>query len=268
MNDGLSVFGGVVAGIGDLDGDGHADIAVSRRPGLLGVPCIEIYSGKTQELIRRFEGDRHEVGFATSFAIGDDLDRKGKDDLLVGVPEKPFLSDDRGKVLAISAETGSILYTIEPEAHFDHGAGLRAIGDLDGDGVRDFIVRARQMLNPTTQRYALHIYSGRQGTLLFSVGGTEAGPQPGERFGDVGDADGDETPDFAVSGYGRKSPGALVCSGKDGSEIARFDMLFLGAIGDVNGDGLTELALASPPHHLRGREVSEVHIVSLAASLK
>ncbi len=98
--------------------------------------------------------------------------------------------------------------------------------------------------------------------MLFTVDGS-GHDHLGKGLLDLGDVDGDHIPDFLV-GASCGVPGltqgrgyALVCSGKDGHTLRRFDarddpggVALAGspvAVGDLDGDGVSEIALAGEP---------------------
>jgi hypothetical protein len=112
---------------------------------------------------------------------------------------------------------------------FDHlGIGASAVGDLNGDGVRDYVIGA--MFGAYTfsfgPGYVLAI-SGRDGSVLYRVEGLAE--QEGDAFGDtiasLGDFDGDGVADFAVGAWrwGSYSGYVQVFSGRDGRKLERFD---------------------------------------------
>lgn len=117
----------------------------------------------------------------------------------------------------------------------------RRVGDMDQDGVIDFITTAPTHKNGSGKIY---VYSSATGDLLQSVTG-----QPGERLGNsavgVGDIDGDGIPEFAAGAPGSGGVGAVyVYSGKDASVVhslvgtkkaAQFGYE-VSELGDFNGD--------------------------------
>jgi len=131
-------------------------------------------------------------------------------------------------------------------------AGLR---DVDLDGKPDFIVGKADGPGPGI---AL-VYSGRTGLVLFTIHGNSDGDQLGYAVCDAGDVDGDGHTDFAIGAnaadIGASNAGLVrMYSGASGAQL--WEALGVGAsadagaslasIGDVDLDGVPDLAVGSP----------------------
>jgi hypothetical protein len=121
------------------------------------------------------------------------------------------------------------------------------LGDLNGDGVNDFIISARFNADNGTQAGKVYVYSGKDFQLLNTITGN-----PGEWFGysvsKGGDINADGTPDYLVGGRGR----VVAYSGKMHEVIHEWSKprIFFGAdvdgAGDVNGDGYDDVLVGAP----------------------
>lgn len=110
----------------------------------------------------------------------------------------------------------------------DHlGIGISALGDVNGDGHPDFILG--KMTGAYTFYFgpgAARVISGKDGSPLYEVQGTNKRGDCGDAFGDtiaaLGDLDGDGAPDFAVGAwrYEEYVGYVAVYSGRDGSPLA------------------------------------------------
>src|SRR5207244_2655019 len=83
---GPSAFGSIgwgLANVGDHDGDGLDDIAVSLENPDLGTGCVEIRSSRDGSCLRRFLGRRDEASFGDRIVAIGDVDLDGTGDLLV-----------------------------------------------------------------------------------------------------------------------------------------------------------------------------------------
>ena len=157
IHTGVGEFGYSVMSLGDLDGDGVGEVAV----GTPDYDRVEILfldgnqSVKSTAILQpsgiTFQpGDR----FGSALANLGDLDGNGFDDLAVGVEGDDDGGVDRGAVWIlrlgpggqlvgqqkISATSGGFTELLRDDAEF--GSRMVAIGDLDGDGRSELVVRA------------------------------------------------------------------------------------------------------------------------------
>jgi hypothetical protein len=172
-------------------------------------------------------------------------------------------SDTARTVLGFEA-----IATLSGEAAGD-GFGFVAdeIGDLNGDGVREFIVGAPGNSSAGNGAGRVYVYSGADRAVLHTLTGQAAGENFGWSVADAGDADGDGVPDIAVGAPSAGAGGVRVFSGASGALLhnlggpgagSSFGSIVAG-IGDVDGDGRSDLLIGAP-NASAGR--GEVRIVS------
>ena len=274
----LDGIGGPLASLGDLDGDGVTDLAAGG-----GVVVFLNSDGTVKSSVTN--------GFSgSSVASLGDLDGDGVTDLAVGVLGSPYdPASSTVSVLLLKADgtvKSSVILssgvngapTLGPTERF--GNSLASLGDIDGDGVTDL---AAGVVNNDT------IYSARgfvsvmllnsDGTVKSSVkiaNETNGGPTLGQfdYFGSslasLGDIDGDGVTDLAVwdpidftgvgtyrgavhvlllNSDGTAKSSVRIASGTNGGPtLADFDFFgrSLASLGDLDGDGVTDLAVGAP----------------------
>lgn len=236
-------FGSSLAGIGDVDGDGFGDLAVGAPDDDAGgavfanrgaVWILSLTASGTVAAERELDaatvgfgpldvGDR----FGASLASPGDLDRDGRVELAAGAPGDDDGGSDRGALWIlfpdadgtvgasqkISSLAGAFGGVLENRAGF--GRAVSAIGDLDGDGVDDLAVAAAPAFPSTDDSHVWLLFLARDGRV---------GPE-------------------------RRLDASL--PGLAGADAETFG-LGLARIGDLDRDGLFELAVGVPGSDIGG----------------
>jgi|GEM_PF-17056 len=118
----------------------------------------------------------------------------------------------------------------------------RNLGDVDGDGVPDFVTSA-----PTWHGGAgkVYVYSTRSGALAWSADG-KPGDQLGTGVEAAGDTNRDGIPDVIAGAPGRGK--VYVYSGKDGRVLQTFtvESQHVSGAGDVDRDGYADVIVGAP----------------------
>jgi hypothetical protein len=194
------------------------------REGILLGTCILTLVARARG---QAEGREDEPGnlFGNSIAPVGDMDRDGAIDVVVGSPLTSEGYDSEGRAWLVSTRKGKAIFEVsDGEPGSDFGDTVAAPGDMDGDGVRDFVVNApRSRLGGIVRSY-----SGKTGALLneFRCKGPARSSEHCElKFCPVGDVNGDGCADYSIACMHPewRTDGRLpiqIVSGKDGSILA------------------------------------------------
>lgn len=212
-------------GLGDLDGDGFAELAIVRGDPRSLIGSLEIVSSRDGEQLRKW-ADSTTSRMWPGVVSGDDYDADGVRDLLVTDVVQGG-SGQRLRISILAGSSGEILAIEDCGRDKLYGPALIGLEDVDGQGVKDLLLFDHGAFSPG---YGLML-SGEYLQVLVSVTGGKLDRGQDPQFGfcasGLKDVDGDTVPDFAIGAAspwssGRSRGSLQVHSGADGSVIRHF----------------------------------------------
>jgi hypothetical protein len=136
------LFGEGAAGVGDVNGDGHADFVIAAPFETITTSSeghVVLYSGADGSVLRHHRGTSlHGLLGATCGDAGD-LDGDGIDEYLLN-ELADFHGTDSGAAWLYSGRTGRVLYRFDGVAAGDEVNVAPRAADYDGDGEPDVIL--------------------------------------------------------------------------------------------------------------------------------
>ena len=204
---------------GDLDADGLSDLLVGGWNGtssgraflFMGSTSVEGTYDLPSEASATLTGSTSPDGFSQMLATGDDLDGDGILDLIVSAPTSALSGTDAGAVYvflgpvtgAVSASSADLILT--GEAAGDEAGPVAFVGDVDQDGLGDFVVGAPYHDAAGTDAGRAYLWLGVTSTGTASLGsadltldGEDAGDLAGWSVARGGDNDGDGIDDVII----------------------------------------------------------------------
>ena len=277
-----------IANAGDVNNDGYEDLVVGvpgedsggNRSGAAYVVFGPIPDGEwsLSNTYLKLTGEAPADEAGRSVAGVGDVNGDGVDDLAVGAPGEDSAGSGSGAVYVfygplaageVSLASADLKLTGEREADAT-GSCITGVGDVNGDGIEDMATSASYVYSNTNVVYILYGPLG-SGTVSLSTAdlkltGEVIQDEAGASVAGVGDVNGDGVDDLAVGAPGEDSAGSgsgavYVFYGPLAAgevSLASADLKLTGemeadaagtsiaGVGDVNGDGVDDLAVGAP----------------------
>ena len=274
-------LGYAIAAVGDINGDDTLDFLVGAPGadpgGISQAGSAFLYSGADTSVLGEFHGvdgiNADEIfGDILGSALTELGDVNGDSvlDFIVAAPlANPEGRIDAGSVFIHSGLDNSLLYRLDGQAGRGPGEffgdafgfSVAGLGDLNGDGMPDFIVGA-PYANPDSiiDAGSVFVHSGADGQLLRRIDGLSAGDQFGFSVAAAGDVDADGKTDFLV-GAPHADPNGVFQAGSAYLFSGASDSLLIqlngtdsvdelgtsvAGLGDVNNDGKPDFICGAP----------------------
>ncbi len=264
-------LGWSIASVTNLSFDGFADLVIGAPGTDEGPPTtgrVYVYpgarSGPASEPAQVLSDGLTGTLYGYSIATGD-VDHDGDDDLLVGEPAYPSLSDRRGRALLYLANASTNRYATTPAwiaegpPGSQFGCSVDMSGDVNGDGYRDAVIGAMNA-SPgpdQTDAGAVYVYLGSPtglDSIPIIIPGRQKDAESGRGVLIPGDLDGDGYGDLLVgaenASNGEQQEGIVEIFFGSKTGISPYNSTILesnvaganfgghlGTLRDVNGDG-------------------------------
>jgi len=272
-------LGWSVAGAGDVNGDGYADVilgAYNADAGGSNRGQAYLYLGSSSGLsatpVFTASGFADEDNLGEVVAGAGDVNGDGYADVIISAPSADVGGLLKGQAYIYlgnsSGVNASPVFTATGADNGDWlGSGIAGTGDVNGDGYADVLIGSPGVDINVPWRGVTYLYlgssSGVEVTPTFTATGTVDNTFFGDNVAGAGDVDGDGYADMVIGDYGAEVDGVqkgrayVYMGGSAGlNRIPTFiatgmdDFDFLGAsvagVGDVNSDGYSDMLVGAP----------------------
>lgn len=259
----------------DMDGDGVPDIAAGSRFKMSGPNdqngVATVWSGATGVKIREWDGVLADGLFGHAVLPLPDLDGDKLADVVISAPLAKLDGVAHGVLSARSPKTGELIWRKIAKRQENLGWHMAPAGDQNGDGTPDLFAGA-----PASGGGRVYLLSGKDGEVLRMYECEAPRWTFGWMVARTDDFDGDGHPDLAVGAFLGETEADLrgavfLLSANTGALLRRWDSAdppsafgeMLAGIGDLDGDGLGEIAISSAySGSIENKHIGEVQIFS------
>ena len=124
-----------------------------------------LYSGLDGSRLFSLQGEAAADGFGIGISDAGDVNQDGYDDLVVGAWQHASAAPSGGKLTIHSGKDGSLLYSITGKVPGETlGFDTTGMGDVNGDGIPDFLVTSAYSVKNGFQSGRTLIISGARPT--------------------------------------------------------------------------------------------------------
>jgi peroxiredoxin len=291
---------GFSTAICDMNSDGYKDLIIGAR--LNDIAAKEAgaiyvfygrqagYSGEPDMIIT---GEEALDYFGVSLACLD-VNKDGLDDIIVGAPGHNGRGVDRGRVYVFygrknlpdtSLKKTKVISSKEADTKItgetnmgNFGARIAAIGDINGDSLKDFAASAYDAAGNSPGNVYVFL-GGRQiptDAKASDAGWVIKGETDDAMFGcpiaGIGDIDGDGIDDFVIGSNAYKKGAVYIYRGSKGGKFDMPAMIIYGwetdwkfgntvaPAGDINGDGKMDFLIGEPWNSEKGEKVGAIYL--------
>ena len=250
-----SSMGKALSNAGDVDNDGYPDLIVGGH----GKGTVKVISSRTNQVLYTFQDTVTSYsGYGRSVLGLGDVNQDNHSDFAIGDLKDKTHGSLTGAIEVRSGKNGGILYKITGKKQYSYmGNRIASAGDVNNDGITDII--SGSAYRAVDKYNFAEVYSGADGSLLYTFKGTPTYDRFGISVAGVGDLNKDGHDDVIVGAYrddtfGPDAGSATVFSGIDGSVIYKLngknskDDNFgatVSAAGDINDDGYPDLMIGN-----------------------
>ena len=286
-------LGGSVAGAGDVNGDGYADVIVSAEvydAGQMDEGAAFVFLGSAAGIgdgspataAAQLEADQASSWFGLSVAGAGDVNGDGYADVIVGSRQYDAGEEDEGAAFVFLGSAAGIADGSPPtaaarlesdQAYSEFGFRVAGAGDVNGDGYADVMVGAYFYANGEHNEGAAFVFlgsasgvaDGSPATAAAQIEANQVNAILGDSVAGAGDVNGDGYADVIVGApnYGAGPYGAAfvflgsaagIADGNPATAAAQLDSAQLtfanfgdsvAGAGDVNGDGYADVIVGA-----------------------
>jgi len=248
-------YGSSMDSLGDMNGDGVEEFIVgapkdSTSGENFGV--IRIYNGLDGAVLSTLYGNSEKQFFGLDVSSAGDINSDGYDDFAVVSRSQNGV----GFVTVYSGLDGALLRELYDETSFNSsGSVIESVGDVNNDDYVDILIGEPSYTSgEKNNRGKAEVRSGKNGEVIYAITGESENDRLGLNVGAVGDVNGDNYSDFAISAKNYNF------------EDYRYFSIYSGATGEIlhtiYGDAKGHLYDVSPFEDVDSDGVDEFVVVS------